>query len=101
MQIEGFIVKNNEKGKSETGVNNRYQNIIIQLDEKTDLEELKHKGFSPKTFKERHYLTCYIVSVSKVNQDQLTNEFGGVFDVEKAKNGVVFVKSAKLTNVFE
>lgn len=108
MEIKGHIIEFNSKGNNSRNVNikHKYDNIFIEVDEDSDtISSMIEKGYKVRniqidsTF--RYYLSINIVSKSKVDRAQLNNEYGGTFEIDIAKNGVVWLRSAKLESIFE
>lgn len=100
--ITGTITKFNKQGiDKQTGYKNKYDNIQVEIDaSNTDLKELAKHSIPVKAKYDRHYVSLNIVSKSQVDKSQLNNEHYGTFQVDKAKNGVVYVVSAALESIF-
>lgn len=104
MEISGYIVNYNDKGidSKNKKIKHKYDNILIELDEKNNIEELIQNNFKVKTMEEtqKRYITLNIVSASKIDKSKLNNEHEGTFQIENSKNGITWVKSAIIRSLF-
>lgn len=100
--IIGSITKFNKQGKDKvTGYTNKYDNVQVEVDTKqTDVSEIEKAGIQVKPKYGKYYVSLNVVSKSQVKKEELNNEYYGTFQVDRAKNGVVYIVSAELESIF-